>query len=345
MNSLNASISTSPLRHPGAASPSLRQSVRHLASSICGLTLDLSLAVSASAPTRPLRRTRARWSADDHATVEILRPDDDQLYPALVYYHGGAFRSLSTRSHRALVARYAAMGYVVFNIDYRLAPEHPFPAAHNDAARSWAWVMRNAHHHGAHLQQRVIAGESAGANLAVSVVTAQQAGSTPDWAHALSTVPVATDLIAACGLLQVSNPGRFRDSSVAGPAVVASLQSILDDLVQGVRPSDTPAGYDPLLRVERLRAPSSWPRTLVFCGTMDPLMADSRRLHTALTRIGADSSLHVYDGGLHSFHAFPFSDISRRCWQDQRAWLASDAAATPNMAVPNQLPPSLSVAA
>jgi acetyl esterase len=62
------------------------------------------------------------------------------------------------------------MGFVVFNIDYRLAPTHKFPAAFDDAARALAWVREQAPKYGGDASRIVIAGESAGGNLTASLV-------------------------------------------------------------------------------------------------------------------------------------------------------------------------------
>jgi hypothetical protein len=58
--------------------------------------------------------------------LDILRPKGAGPHPVLIYLHGGAFAIGSKRSHRALAAAYAAQGYLVCNVDYRLAPKHPF---------------------------------------------------------------------------------------------------------------------------------------------------------------------------------------------------------------------------
>ena len=65
--------------------------------------------------------------------LDILQPEGPGPHPVLMYLHGGAFAVGSKRTHRALAAAYASQGYLVCNVDYRLAPQYPFPAAVEDA--------------------------------------------------------------------------------------------------------------------------------------------------------------------------------------------------------------------
>lgn len=79
----------------------------------------------------------------------------------MLYFHGGGFIIGSLDTHDALCRRLAARaGLVVTAVEYRLAPEHPFPAAHDDAAAAWAWACDSAP------GPWLVGGDSAGANLA-----------------------------------------------------------------------------------------------------------------------------------------------------------------------------------
>ena len=92
--------------------------------------------------------------------------------PALLYVHGGGFRILSKETHWIMALTFARQGFVVFNIDYRLAPKHPFPAALEDAAEAYAWVVDRAADFHADAARLVLAGESAGANLVAALTLA-----------------------------------------------------------------------------------------------------------------------------------------------------------------------------
>lgn len=70
--------------------------------------------------------------------LDVLQPAGPGPHPVIVYLHGGAFAVGSKRTHRAVAAAYASRGYLVCNVDYRLAPQHPFPAALEDACAAWS---------------------------------------------------------------------------------------------------------------------------------------------------------------------------------------------------------------
>ena len=114
----------------------------------------------------------------DGIRVRIYRPEAEAPLPALVFFHGGGWVVGTIESHdpltRAIAARTPA---VVVSVDYRLAPEHPFPAAADDAWTATQWVAANASELGADPARLVVAGDSAGGNLAAVVaLRAREAG-------------------------------------------------------------------------------------------------------------------------------------------------------------------------
>jgi acetyl esterase len=95
--------------------------------------------------------------------------------PALLYFHGGGFTIGSIQTHDNLCRSLAAKsGVMVLSLDYRLAPEHPFPAAPDDALDTLLWVIANAPKLGIDETRIALGGDSAGANLAaVTAITAR----------------------------------------------------------------------------------------------------------------------------------------------------------------------------
>jgi hypothetical protein len=108
---------------------------------------------------RVLLRTRGNTDL----TTEVYVPHGKGPFPTMLYMHGGSWCHWSPAHVRKMVMRFAASGYVVFNLDYGLAPEHPFPWAVQDVVHAARWLTRNAGRYGGRQDNLVLAGDSAGA--------------------------------------------------------------------------------------------------------------------------------------------------------------------------------------
>lgn len=255
--------------------------------------------------------------------LDIYRPTRalDGPAPAVLYIHGGGFRILSKESHWVMGLAFARMGAVVFSIDYRLAPKHPFPAAAEDACLASTWVHANAAAYGADPTRLVVAGESAGANLTCVVGVAAAWRRPEPWAQAVFDAGVRPlALMPACGLLQVSDIGRIKRRR---PDIGGFVLDRLGEVSTGYLPGAPEPLADPLRIIEDAAAPER-PLAPMFipCGTRDPLIEDSRRLAAACAARGVDHALRIYPGGMHAFHAFVWRPAARQCWADHREFFA-----------------------
>ena len=133
--------------------------------------------------------------------VRIYRPHDDRPLPVVLWLHGGGWCTGSLDTGDVL-ARELCSGLpaVVVSVDYRLAPEHPWPAATDDALAALAWVIEHAPELGGDGRSVVVGGDSAGGNIAAAVVQqAQTAG-----------MAVAAQLLVYPALdLDVENSDRY----------------------------------------------------------------------------------------------------------------------------------------
>jgi acetyl esterase/lipase len=111
-------------------------------------------------------------------TVEIVHPVAGEPIGTLVYYHGGGFIIGDIDSHQAHAIRFAnSARVVVMNVDYRLAPEHPFPQAVDDAIAATHWAAANLGQLGGAGKPLAVGGDSAGGNLAaVTAIVCRDAG-------------------------------------------------------------------------------------------------------------------------------------------------------------------------
>ena len=217
-------------------------------------------------------------NGDAALTLEIFKPEAAAPLPVLVYCHGGAWIAGSPATHFQLTGRIASQGYLVLSVDYRLAPEHPFPAAYEDCQDAVRFAAANAHTWGGDNQQLIVAGDSAGANLSAAVA-----------AHWTDTECP----IRAVGLLYgVFDFTRFDPDGITGLLVDAYLGD-QSQLVNDPRVS-------PLLRAEHL------PPAHIAIGDDDDLLEDSEALRAALARAGNVHDYQVYPDMPHAFAQMDF---------------------------------------
>ena len=176
---------------PEALDPGFQQMVDEIAAAEAGGAPrwhELS-AIALRAATRDIRKGAtpvAGVATRDLAVDGAAGPLGARLYvpdgaaaggPGLVYFHGGGFSIGSIDTHDGIVARLAALsGVRILSVDYRLAPEHKFPAAHDDAVAASRWAFDHAAEIDIDPARIAIGGDSAGANLAASAALDMRAG-------------------------------------------------------------------------------------------------------------------------------------------------------------------------
>jgi acetyl esterase len=259
--------------------------------------------------------------------LDIMQPLTAGPHPVLIYLHGGGFTIGSKRTHRGLAAAYASQGYVVCTVDYRLAPRHLFPAALQDACAAWLWAVDHVAAYNGDAQRMVLAGESAGANLALAVTLACCTERTEAFAaplHARGLRPAATMLY--CGFLQTSEPEHYvraGASELTAGFAASAARAYLGPAA--ARPGPQHALADPLCIVEAMRAPSPLPPIFIAVGLADPVLVDSQRMDRALQHLGSLCSAHYYPGEVHAFHVMFWRARAKQCWQESFAFLQENA--------------------
>lgn len=260
--------------------------------------------------------------------LDIWRPTTpfEGPRPTVLYVHGGGFRILSKETHWMMALAFARKGYVVANIDYRLVPESPFPAAVEDTFAAWEWVLDHIAEYGGDPSRVVVAGESAGANLVTALTIATCFERPEPWAQdvfARGEVPIAA--LPACGILDVSHPERFENIPMHR-IVRDRVGEVCGGYLRGSVPSLSRDLADPLVFLESDAEPvRPLPPFFAPVGTSDPLLDDGRRLKAALDARGVENEVPEYEGEHHAFHAFVWRENARKCWDDTYAFLERHA--------------------
>jgi epsilon-lactone hydrolase len=202
----------------------------------------------------------------------------------LLFLHGGGFEFGSVRSDGELAARLGrAAGMRVLFPEYRLAPEHPFPAAIDDVLAAWRWLRTDE---GLSASSIAVAGDSAGGGLAVALlVAARDAG---------EALPPAAVLMSPTVDLTSSGASMTERADQDPISTPAMLRQFAADYLAGADPR-TPLA-SPLFA-----SLSGLPPLLVQVGTADLLLSDSERLATAATEAGVDVTLQVGEGLPHVY--------------------------------------------
>ncbi len=269
-------------------------------------------------------RERAFWNAikPPLAAVEALtipgpggaiacrlyRPSEARLLPTLVYFHGGGWVLGNLDTHDRIMRLLAQKsGTLVLGVDYRLAPEHKFPAAHEDALAAFRHVARHGRQWGIDGSQLAIGGDSAGANLSL--------------ASCLCLDPVERRAVK----LQLLYYGAF---GLGDSASMRAYGSELDGLTRAdmaryrSQLTRTPADLqDP--RLDNLSADlRGLPPAFIAAAELDPLLDDSRALSELLSEAGVANTLAVYPGVLHGFlHYSRLMDVAMRALDESVAAL------------------------
>lgn len=255
--------------------------------------------------------------ADPAHKLDVWAPKTPGPHPAVLFVHGGGFSMLSKDTHWIMARAFARSGFVVFNANYRLAPEHPYPAPLQDVALALAWIKDNASHYGADLEQLVFCGESAGANLitALALMTSQRFDE--PWASAvyeLNLQPKA--IVPACGILQVTDVERLATGKLTDHVILPQIRQASHSYLPPHSAMTESLLASPLLVIEQLKPTRALPAIFAPVGDKDPLRPDSLRLVKAAQALGTIAQVRTYAGGVHSFMAFMWTPLARQCWDE-----------------------------
>ena len=217
--------------------------------------------------------------------VRIYRCGEVRRAPVVVYCHAGGFAlgNLDT-DHRQCVELARRAGCVVVSVDYRLAPEHPYPAALDDATAVLNWVVSNAAELDVDAARLAVAGSSAGAALAACLAQRAADKSLPPIVFQLLHQPVLDDRATA-------SKAEFRTS----PAFDGEAAELMWRHYLGAEP---PAPDSVPARRSRL---DGLPPALITCAEIDPFRDEAIDYARRLLHAGVSTELHVFGRTCHGF--------------------------------------------
>jgi acetyl esterase len=238
---------------------------------------------------------RSRGGVD--LTAEIYVPHGKGPFPSVLYIHGGSWVLWSASHVRKLAMRIAAQGYVVVNLDYGLAPEHPFPWAFEDAVYATRWIAGNIGRYSGRGDGIVLGGDSAGANLAAATIVALQG----DPALIADEDPAGGARIALAGALLIygifdfpllfAEPGRNAASGVI--ETTWNLAYLGPNFIKLHRNPFVSPIYAPRL--------GDFPPCYLNCGARDALLPQTLRMAQALVNADVPTTVSIVAQADHEF--------------------------------------------
>jgi acetyl esterase/lipase len=244
-----------------------------------------------------------------HIPVRIYAPAGERPLPGLVFLHGGGWARGSLSTHDPLCRQLASWGgCTVVSVDYRMAPEHPFPAAIEDSVTATRWVITNAAQLGIDPERIAVGGDSAGGNLAAAVALVLRDADGPKLVHQLLIYPV-TDY-------NFETPS-YRDNA-EGYMLTRSAMQYYWRLY--LRDEADAADF----RASPLRAADfrNLPAATVMTAEFDPLRDEGRAYADRLREAGVAVRYREYPGLVHGFATSTGAiDAGRAAVQDAAAAL------------------------
>jgi acetyl esterase/lipase len=224
---------------------------------------------------------------------QLYRPADlpeDGSAPMILYLHGGGWvlddRTRTEITARALVRR---TGAIVLAANYRLAPEHKFPAAHDDCYAAWLWLTENARAFGGDPRRIAIVGEGVGGTMAVYVALQARAERQPRPVHLALVSPLASNDFTRQSCIE-----GIRARPLNTQMLRWSFRHAFATKADGADPRVNLVARDDLGRL---------PPTTLILAEIDPLLSDGEALGLALHDAGVPLDATVYEGVSHDFLA------------------------------------------
>ncbi len=235
-------------------------------------------------------------TADYHIPVRIFQPSEQKSSDLILFFHGGGWVAGSIDTYTRLCINMSEyMGRRILSVDYRLAPEFPFPYAPNDCYAAAYAIYREAENIGANPDNIVLMGDSAGGNLAAVVsLMAAQRGEFPIHRQILIYPATGHDHTPQSGFKSIVENGS--DYLLTSKRICDYISLYL------TKPEDYCNPYYAPLLAENL---SGQPKTLIITAEYDPLRDEGEAYAQRLLQFGCNVELHRIRDAIHGFIKLP----------------------------------------
>ncbi|MEE3327675.1 MAG: alpha/beta hydrolase [Myxococcota bacterium] len=233
----------------------------------------------------------------DGVSADVVVPKGEGPHPVLVYLHGGGWICGSPTTHRKLGYRFAESGFLVLNIDYRMAPEYPFPTPFDDCVAALRWAHAECSRYGGDPARMAVGGDSAGGNLSAADAAALEGDSAcPKAALLIYGVFDFGDLASLQASEAAESTGLSQEAGDKMTALMMDAYLGHDNRDELIR--------DP--RVSPLHLASKLPPSHVVCGTADVLLSQSENLRSALEKADVEHEYFEDEGMPHGYVQMEF---------------------------------------
>ncbi len=245
-------------------------------------------ALQGAGPQVAIVEDRALPGPGGDIRIRIYTPEGRAPFPVLIYFHGGGWVIGDIESSDPLCRNLAnAAGCIVVSVDYRLAPEHPFPAAADDAFQAVLWIAAHASSFGGDASRIAVCGDSAGGNLAAVVSLMARDRGKPALKFQLLIYPV----VDAAG-----DTPSYRENADGYFLTRDAMKWFWNHYAPGEADRSHP--YASPLRAGSF---AGLPPALVITAEFDPLRDEGERYAGRMRDAGVSVQLLRYDGMIHGF--------------------------------------------
>jgi len=228
---------------------------------------------------------------DDHSlTTDIHVPKGEGPFPILVYMHGGGWISGSPKTHRRICHRFAEAGHLVFNVDYALAPENPFPEGFDECLEAIRWVVDSALEYEGDVDRLSVGGDSAGGNLAAACA-------------ATLTGDIEVDIKKILLIYGVFDFATMAES-IEGDGKMQEADLMVEMMVGSYLGADRDENTLSDSRISPIHVAEKLPPAHILCGTLDGLITGSKLLAKKLSEHGIQNEEFYYENMPHGFLHF-----------------------------------------